>query len=63
MTPVLLLMDDEPATQHAFRRFFREPDVSLLTANFTQLHDSVSNRYGLKRAGLMRAQIMPPPTI
>src|SRR5262249_16992890 len=33
MTPVLLLMDDEPAVQHAFRRFFREPDVSLLTAN------------------------------
>ena len=30
--PVLLVVDDEPAILHAFRRVFREPDVQLLTA-------------------------------
>lgn len=30
--PVLLVVDDEPAILHAFRRVFREPDVKLLTA-------------------------------
>lgn len=30
--PVLLVVDDEPAILHAFRRVFREPDVELLTA-------------------------------
>ncbi len=30
--PVLLVVDDEPAILHAFRRAFREPDVQLLTA-------------------------------
>ena len=30
--PVLLVIDDEPAILHAFRRVFREPDVQLFTA-------------------------------
>lgn len=30
--PVLLVIDDEPSILHAFRRAFREPDVTLLTA-------------------------------
>lgn len=30
--PVLLVIDDEPAIQYAFRRAFRAPDVTLLTA-------------------------------
>jgi two-component system nitrogen regulation response regulator GlnG len=31
--PVLLVIDDEPAILHAFRRAFREPEVTLLTAS------------------------------
>ena len=30
--PVLLVIDDEPAILHAFRRGFQKPDVTLLTA-------------------------------
>ena len=30
--PLLLVVDDEPAILHAFRRVFTEPDVTLLTA-------------------------------
>lgn len=30
--PLLLVVDDEPAILHAFRRIFREPEVQLLTA-------------------------------
>ena len=30
--PTLLVIDDEPAILHAFRRVFREPDVTLLTS-------------------------------
>lgn len=30
--PLLLVMDDEPAILHAFRRVFREPEATLLTA-------------------------------
>jgi len=30
--PVLLVVDDEPSILHAFRRVFREPEVTLLTA-------------------------------
>jgi two-component system nitrogen regulation response regulator GlnG len=30
--PVLLVVDDEPAILHAFRRVFREPEIQLLTA-------------------------------
>jgi nitrogen regulation protein NR(I) len=30
--PILLVVDDEPAILHAFRRVFHEPDVQLLTA-------------------------------
>jgi two-component system nitrogen regulation response regulator GlnG len=30
--PVLLVIDDEPPILHAFRRIFREPEVTLLTA-------------------------------
>ena len=31
--PLLLVVDDEPAILHAFRRVFREPEVTLLTAS------------------------------
>ena len=31
--PILLVVDDEPAILHAFRRVFREPEVTLLTAS------------------------------
>jgi DNA-binding NtrC family response regulator len=31
--PLLLVVDDEPAILHAFRRVFREPEISLLTAS------------------------------
>jgi two-component system nitrogen regulation response regulator GlnG len=31
--PTLLLIDDEPSIQHAFRRAFREPDFALVTAS------------------------------
>jgi two-component system nitrogen regulation response regulator GlnG len=31
--PTLLVIDDEPSILHAFRRAFREPDVTLLTAS------------------------------
>lgn len=31
--PVLLVVDDEPSILHAFRRVFREPEVSLLTCS------------------------------
>jgi two-component system nitrogen regulation response regulator GlnG len=31
--PILLVIDDEPAILHAFRRAFREPDVTVLTAS------------------------------
>ena len=31
--PVLLVVDDEPAILHAFRRVFREPEVTLCTAS------------------------------
>jgi two-component system nitrogen regulation response regulator GlnG len=31
--PTLLLIDDEPAILHAFRRAFREPDFTLVTAS------------------------------
>ncbi len=31
--PTLLLIDDEPSIQHAFRRAFREPDYTLATAS------------------------------
>jgi two-component system nitrogen regulation response regulator GlnG len=31
--PVLLVVDDEPAILHAFRRVFREPEVTLWTAS------------------------------
>lgn len=34
--PVLLVVDDEPAILHAFRRVFREPEVTLLTASMGQ---------------------------
>ena len=30
--PILLVIDDEPSIQHAFRRVFREPTFTLLTA-------------------------------
>ncbi len=30
--PLLLVVDDEPAILHAFRRVFREPEVTLMTA-------------------------------
>ena len=30
--PNILLIDDEPAIQHAFRRAFRDPDVALTAA-------------------------------
>lgn len=30
--PVLLVIDDEPAILHAFRRVFCEPEITLLTA-------------------------------
>jgi DNA-binding NtrC family response regulator len=30
--PVLLVIDDEPAILHAFRRGFQNPEVTLLTA-------------------------------
>ena len=31
--PTLLVIDDEPSIQHAFRRAFRAPDITLLTAS------------------------------
>jgi DNA-binding NtrC family response regulator len=31
--PLLLVVDDEPAILHAFRRAFRDPDITLLTAS------------------------------
>ena len=31
--PTLLVVDDEPAILHAFRRVFREPEVTLLTSD------------------------------
>jgi two-component system nitrogen regulation response regulator GlnG len=31
--PILLVIDDEPSIQHAFRRAFRAPEVNLLTAS------------------------------
>jgi nitrogen regulation protein NR(I) len=31
--PILLVIDDEPSILHAFRRAFREPEVTLLTAS------------------------------
>ena len=34
--PLLLVVDDEPAILHAFRRIFREPEVTLLTAGTAQ---------------------------
>src|SRR5262245_6838058 len=31
--PTLLVIDDEPSIQHAFRRVFREPEFALHTAS------------------------------
>lgn len=44
--PTLLVIDDEPAIQHAFRRAFREPDVSVLIASTSSegLEQAVNDR-------------------
>src|SRR5262245_1790028 len=43
--PVLLVIDDEPSILHAFRRAFRDPELTLLTASSAREgHDLVVRR-------------------
>ena len=65
--PVLLVIDDEPAILHAFRRGFQQADVTVLTAAsaaeglaMVTQHDPDVVLLDLALPDLLRSRRLPP---